>query len=162
MAYKKNEEIVENVTFTGVKIGFRNFSGEEGRYNRKGARNFCVFLDPDSAESLKRDGWNVKQTKENPKVEDWEPLYYIKVNVNFNGPRPPKIALLTSRGKTYLTEDTVNVLDYANIKNVDFIMVPYHYEIVDTSGISAYLKTMFVEIEEDELEEKYADWGESA
>ena len=30
------------ITFEDRKILFRNFSGEEGKFNAKGRRNFCI------------------------------------------------------------------------------------------------------------------------
>ena len=44
-----------------AKIIFRNFSGEETKFNPKGKRNFCVILPSrDMAEDLQNRGWNIK------------------------------------------------------------------------------------------------------
>ncbi len=58
MAQNDNTVLME-----GVKIIFRNFEGKEGQYNRAGERNFAVLLDPQTAEMLAADGWNVKWLK---------------------------------------------------------------------------------------------------
>lgn len=136
------------------RILFRNFAGKEGKYNRAGDRNFAVLLDDVIAKNLHEDGWNVKWLK--PR-EEGDPLQaYLEIKVNYRG-RPPRIVMITTRGRTPLSEDQVELLDYADIKTVDMVLNPYEWEIGGKSGISAYLKSMFVTIHEDPLELKYAD-----
>lgn len=146
------------VLMEGVRIIFRNFTGKEGQYNREGDRNFAVLIDDTVANSMAEDGWNVKWLK--PREEDEETdegaQAYLQVSVNFKG-RPPRIVLVTSRGRTNLDEDTVEMLDWADIKNVDMIIRPYEWLVNNKSGIKAYLQSIYVTIEEDALELKYAD-----
>lgn len=153
-----------NITIEGARIVFRNFSGKEGAFNPAGKRNFCVLLDNDLANSLNEDGWNIKWL--NPKDEDDEPQAYIQVAVNF-GAIPPKIVLVTSTGKQTLDEKTVNILDWAEIANVDVIIRPYNWEITNKKegtkrGVKAYVKAMYVTINEDEFEKKYSNVPDSA
>lgn len=151
MAKQDGTIVMEN-----VQILFRNFAGEEGQYNREGDRNFAVLLDETNARMLGEDGWNVKVLKPREGDEDEEERPYLPVSVSFKG-RPPRIVMITSRGKTNLTEDQVGMLDWADIKNVDLIVRPYNWEVNDKTGIKAYLQSLYVTIEEDELEQKYAD-----
>lgn len=151
--------VEDNIRIEGARIGFRNFSGEEGRFNPKGRRNFCVFLEEDIAKDMEKEGWNVKWLQ--PREEGDEPQAYLQVKVVF-GKIPPKIVLVTMRGKTRLDEDTVNILDWAEIQNVDLVIRPYNWEVNGNTGVSAYIKTMYVTLREDEFESKYYDVPDSA
>lgn len=149
---KRNTLMIED-----AQIIFRNFSGAKGQFNAEGDRNFCVILDPDVAAQLKEDGWNVKYLKPREEGDKEQPI--LRVKVNYKGV-PPKIVLITSSGKSVIGEDEVGLLDSAEIKTVDLTISPYEWTIEGRgSGISAYLKTMYATIEEDEFEKKYMDIG---
>lgn len=144
------------VVMEGVRIVFRNFAGKEGMYNREGDRNFAVLLDDKVAQDMAADGWNIKYLKPREDDEEPEPQAYLSVSVNYKG-RPPRVVMITSRGRTNLGEDEVEILDYADIMNVDLIVRPYEWAVNGKTGIKAYLQSIFVTIREDALELKYAD-----
>lgn len=148
----------ESVKMEGVTLVFRNFEGREERFNQAGNRNFGVLLDDDVAKAMEADGWAIKWLKAREEDEDGEEQAWLKVKLSYKG-RPPTVAVITSRGRLNLKEDAVETLDWADIKTVDLIVNPYAYEIQATgkSGISAYVKSLFAIIEEDELEAKYAE-----
>jgi hypothetical protein len=148
------------VLMEGVQIIFRNFSGKEGQYNREGDRNFAVLLDDAIADRMAEDGWNIKWLKPNEETPDEAPQAYLPVSVNFKG-RPPRIVLITSRGRTDLDEKSIDMLDWAEIKNTDLIVRPYEWLVNDKSGIKAYLKSIYITIEEDPLELKYAEMDQA-
>lgn len=145
-----------NLKIENTRIIFRNFKGEETRYNRAGNRNCCVLIDDaEIAQKLKEDGWNIKILA--PRDEDEEPKHYIQAAVSFKV-APPKIYMVCGGRKVLLDEETVSILDNSDIINVDVILRPYFWDIGNgKAGIKAYVKTMYVTIEKDEFADKYAD-----
>ena len=136
----------KNLTIENARIFWKNFSGRGGQYNSEGSRNFCVEINPEDAEAMRADGWNIKYSK--PREEGDEPTPYIQVSVAY-GLYPPKIYLVTEKNKTLLDEDTVGELDRAEIENVDLIISPYYWTVNGKSGIKAYCKTLYATIVED-------------
>jgi hypothetical protein len=143
---------LDNIVVENARLIFKNFAGEESKFNRAGNRNFCVILDGDSAEDLRQMGWNVKALR--PREDEDEPTYYLQVTVAF-GNFPPKVIMISGKTKTVLDEESIDSLDYAEIANVDLIIRPYHWEVNGKEGIKAYLKTMYVTIEQDVFAGKY-------
>lgn len=144
----------KTIAIENAHLFFKNFSGEQTAFNRAGDRNFCVFIDPEIAPKLKEDGWNIRML--NPRDDGDEPRPYIQVKVSYKN-IPPRIYLMTSRKKRMLDEETVGELDIVDIQSCDLIITPYEWTINGKSGISAYLKTMYVVMEEDEFAAKYAE-----
>ncbi len=136
-----------------VRIIFRNFSGKETKYNRAGNRNFAVVIeDPDLAQQLADDGWNIKALK--PREDEDTPTHYLSVAVSYNN-FAPNVFMVTKANKVRLDEDTIGTLDDADIATADLIIRPYNWEVNGKEGVKAYLKTGYITIEEDTFANKY-------
>lgn len=147
-----------NITIEGARILFRDFSGEKNRYNND--RTFCVVLEPELAEALVNDGWPVKWLE--PRNEEETRTPYLRVKIQFRKHeqferQSPQIVLISNGKKKELTEESVNILDWVNIENVDLQIRPYNYEINGKTGIKPYLNSLWITIREDTLESKYKD-----
>lgn len=144
--------IRRNLVVENAKLAFRNFSGKESKFNRAGNRNFCIIFDNETGEDLKEQGWNVRPLR--PRDEEELPDYCLEVSASF-GKMPPEIYMITGRKKTALNEDTISCLDYAEIITTDIVVRPYNWEVNGKTGVKAYVKTMYVTIQEDKFSSKY-------
>lgn len=144
------------VLFENAEIIFRNFAGKEGQYNKEGDRNFCIILPEDLAAQMDADGWNIKRLKPRPGDDD-NGKPYLQVSVGFKI-RPPRVVVVTSVGRVDVAEDEMELLDWVDIKKVDLVIRPYHWGPIGPekkTGTKAYLKSLFITIDEDPLELEY-------
>lgn len=140
----------------GVRIGFRNFEGREGKFNKAGDRSFAVFLDQDLAVALHEDGWNVKFPKVNddidPEDDYREPYFQVSVGFDYY---PANVFIISNDNPTRVAEEEVAVLDWAEIETVDLVIRPYEWTVNGNSGIKAYLKAGYFTIVSDKFADKY-------
>lgn len=142
-----------------ARILFKNFSGKEKRnaqnkiVNREGARNFNVIIDdPEVAEQLKADGFDIKQTATN---DEGEFLYRLPVHLRFDN-FPPTVTMISGNKQIQLDEESIGTLDNADIQSCDICINPYPYEVNGKTGIKSYLKIAYFVINVDPWAEKYA------
>lgn len=143
---------MKNVTIEDCRIAFRNFAGNEDKFNPAGSRNFALLLDEKQAEDMEALGWSVKYLK--PRDDDPVGQAFLKVKLSFDK-KPPKILLVTTRGKTYLDQDSVNSLDWVDIEQADITLNPYEWNVNGATGVTAYVKTLIIKPVEDYLEMKW-------
>lgn len=146
------------VRIDDAHIAFRNFAGAEGKFNPAGNRNFCVFLPDDTAKKMESDGWTIRWLRAR---DDEPPQALLAVKVNF-GNYPPKVVLVSDGHMSQLTDHNINVLDFADLDQVDLILNGYPWELQGKTGVKAYLKTGYFVLVVDELAKKYTQVLDSA
>jgi hypothetical protein len=154
MAYVDKNVIMEDVYILPGQ--WRNFGGHVTRFNDSGKREFAVSLEDSVAKAMADDGWtSVKFPKGRDDDEEDTRGPVLKVTISYKG-RPPRIVMRTSKNRVPLGENEIEMLDYANILTADMIIRPYNWSARGDTGIAAYLQSLYVTIEEDYLEQKYA------
>lgn len=152
------KKIWDNALLENVQLAFRNFAGKMGKYNAEGDRNFCILLDDETASQMESDGWNIKYLEPRDPEDDRQAYIRVKIKYNF---REPNIYMVGSKNKTRLDEATIETLDYMDLRFSDVIIRPYNYEVNGKTGVTAYLETIYANIKEDELYQKYYDVPDS-
>lgn len=138
-----------------ARIIFRNFNGRAGKYNREGDRSFSLVIPDDAtADKLIELGWNVKIIP--PREEGEDPLRTLKVKVKFND-RGPIIHLVSNGVRTQLDEERIGILDNVDILSVDMDIRPYHWEVNNERGTTAYLQSMCLTQQVDRFAERFAN-----
>lgn len=146
----------DNIIVEDARLIWKNFSGEETRFNKAGNRVFHILIDnPEFADDIKRLGWNVKEHE--PKNEEDDVYFTLECTVSFKI-RPPKIYLYSGNKRTPLDEGTVGELDYADMVNVDLVLNGSPWEVNGNKGVKAYVGELHVTIEQGEFGDKYDDY----
>ena len=131
-----------------------NFSGiPRGPKDREGDRHFLIRLDPELAEELEAQGWNVKWTKAKPDHPEWEPYPYIKVKINYNRRKKPSVYMVTRKNNILLDENSIERLEGCYFEKVDVTLENIYYSTYDQYSIA--LDIGFFTIEPNELYDEY-------
>ena len=142
-----------------AKIIFRNFEGRGDKYNREGVRNFSLLIeDPDTAEALAKNGWNVKIKP--GRDEDEGPFMRLPVKVKFTD-YGPNVYLITGDRRNELDEESIGCLDNIDIESVDLDIRPYDWDVNGRTGRTAYLQSMQVVQRIDRFAARYAAKNET-
>lgn len=147
----------KNITFMDAQILFKNFAGEERKFNPAGNRNFCLVIEDEvQARQMFEEGWNVRILP--PRTDDEVAKHYIPVAVSYrnNDSFPVCVYIVDGNQRTLLNEDTIGRLDHADIATVDLTIRPRYWDDNGQTKIKAYLKTMYVTLNVDELGQRYA------
>lgn len=150
------KKVKDSLSLENVELIFKNLAGERRRYNDEGDRNFSVLLtDPEMAQEIKELGWNVRELR--PLDEGDTPRWHLPVRVSYRY-FPPRVIVVKKHGKLYLDEDNVQMIDRSRVLSADVVLNPHNWEQDDGStGVTAYLREMWVTLEESRFGDKYGD-----
>lgn len=138
-----------------ARIIFKNFEGRGDKFNREGDRNFSLVIeDPNTADALIAEGWNVKIKP--GRDEDEEPFMRLPVKVKFTD-YGPKVYLVSGGRRVELDEESIACLDNIDIESVDMDLRPYDWEVNGRTGRTAYLQSMQVTQRIDRFAARYAN-----
>lgn len=149
------------VEIEDARIIWPNFSGNPGKFNREGERDFTLVIpNEEIANSLVNDknefgvGWNVKFS--DPRDPDDDPFIKLRVKVKF-GKNPPDVFLITNGKMTRLDEESISCLDRVDMAYVDMSIRPYDDMLNGKPFRTAYLKSLYVTQNVDRLAARYAE-----
>lgn len=161
MELRMNQGPRENMLqFDHARLCFKNFKGEEGKYNRAGDRSFAIVVETEEQyDALKADlnkydiGWNVQ--KKESKEAGGDPFMYLKVKLKFND-NGPGVYLIAGNSRTKLNEHSVGILDDINILDVCVDVRPYDSEISGSPFRAAYVHAIQIVQDVDRFEAEFA------
>lgn len=147
---------VSRVTLRHVQLGrgrFRNFAGKKTEFNKEGKRTITLFLDDETAEELKAEGWKIKYyiPKSMDEDEEPKPLAILEAELRYDN-YPPTVKLEIGGNEQELDENDLTALnlDQADIIDVDVRLSPYSWQNArGESGIKAYVDKLRIRMEDD-------------
>lgn len=168
----KNNEILvfENATNEDILPGtefFRNFSGLEKRskstgqvVNSAGRRNFCIGLKlpTEALDELADLGVDIVELASDEEYND-EPLRFVRVQITDSGNNPSKIFLMNDEKMTKqeIHDKKINLLDRSRFAKAELYVRTWHKE---NGKVSLYLNDAFFWIQQDAVEQKFANYDE--
>lgn len=151
---------IEDVELADVQIkwSFSNFDGREDRFGGNG-HYFVMILPEETARELEKDGWAIKEYP--GREEGDEPEYTLKAIISFKY-EPPKIYFI-KRGRKFRVEEERDLADItrAMTEQIDVVLTPSRWVQGQRSGITAYVREIYVKIRESRFAAEYADYEDA-
>ena len=156
---------IPDVTIRDAEFRFLNMEGRADLFNEAGEANrgFQVILPEDLAAAMAEDGWNIKDTRprrnaDPEELAEFEPRPYLDVALSYKyDTMAPKVYMVTPSMMTLLSQDTVKLIDSADIVKMDLTINASAWTMGEKSGIKAYLAEAYVTIKESQLAAEYRD-----
>ena len=140
-----NGRPVERVCIENARFIFNtNFQGDPNRdtYKSRERKGNVLIEDEEFAMALRDAGVNVKaRFADDPERET---QYFVVVKLNFDSWKKPKVYFVSGNTEPrLLDEDTISIVDDADISNVNIIANTYQGQ--NSEYKSLYVDTMYVE-----------------
>ena len=154
------KNILQIDDINGYQIIFKNFEGRGDKFNREGDRNFSLRIDdPDTADALLKEGWNVKI--KDGRDEEEGPFMRLPIKVKFTN-YGPNVYLVTGDRRNELDEESIACLDNIDIEYVNMDIRPYDWDVNGRTGRTAYLQSMEVIQRIDRFAARYANMNDES
>ena len=168
---------LDRINLDDTRFIFRtNFAGDAKQDRFGDSRRKANIIIPTEAQAkeLTKAGFKVRQTRpseEQMAAGDFVPEYYVMAQVKYRKndgtpvKYPPNVYLVTPGNEpVLLTEDTISCLDSIRVKNVNAVLNPHEYDGATGSGLSLYVRTMYVEqdLDDDPYADRYRRQNEEA
>lgn len=153
MATKRNateeKPRIPPLKIRNAELRFKNFAGVGKKFNAEGDRNFHVVINPNDADKLQKDGWNIKWHE--PRNEDEDRWASLKVAARFDK-YPPTVMIRTDGVTTPLNAGSVGILDWATLSNVNVMITASYWTTATGKGFKAYLSRLMADVDSDDFE----------
>lgn len=152
-----NTLIWEDITIMGRS--YRNFDSAPKSWTPRGQKGPCQFamaLTEARVMELEEMGVEINYTKPWPDApDDWEPTPFVTVHLRYDN-YPPEVWKVTKSRRVELTEETVGLLNYAEIVTADLRFRVSHFQGARGEGYKLYAQKLYVTVDEDQMDVKYA------
>lgn len=143
-----------------VKWAWSHFAGEKATFNDAGDHNFIVILPEEDALKLLEipDGWAIK--RHDPREEGDPPEYTLKAHISYRFEQPD-VYIIKGNRRFKATEEDLSDIKRSTCERIDVILGPSRWRRpTGETGVTAYVKEMYVVIRESRFAAEYADYEE--
>lgn len=150
---------MNNIEIEDGVIAYKDFSGRVDENNENGEKTVTFAISIDDGLKLIEDGWYLRK-QEFPNDPYREPRYLLKTCITFKTkdgrPKDPKVFMVREDGSmVHMTEDTIGLLDGADIIKVDAVIGPWRWRRNGKEGVKAYVNSMYITVKENRIDAKY-------
>lgn len=140
-----------------IKWAFSHFDGREDTFNSEGEHNFMIIVPEDEALEMQKEGWNIKVMEGREEGDPPEYLLKVKISYRFEAPM-----VYIIKGTRRFRADQSDLIDIkrSTCEQIDVIVSPRPWVQGRESGVSAYVKEMYVKISESRFAAKYEEYEE--
>lgn len=148
------DEEIENAT---IKWNFSNFAGVQNDFDGPGDHNFTIILDEEDATRLRDLGWAVK-TRDGYEEGDPEE-HTLRIKCSW-AKVPPAVFFIKSGRRFRAASADMADIRRESCERLDVIITPSFWSQPGRSGVTAYVKEMYVQIKESRFAQMYGDLEE--